>query len=154
MTKRPESKFQALARWLRTVPARFWIIALAVFLVGGRYLWVRAQRPPHEREVAGTFGALRSISGPPQSDHAGKRIAYIANADVGMGVFVRDLATGQERNVRETWAETDFNFPNLRLWPWSSDDNAVIPMGDACSCATRELAKPPVLWTCRKCPQT
>jgi hypothetical protein len=93
-------------------------------LVGGRLLWIREIRPAHEQEIAATYGLLNSFPGTPQSDKTGKRITYVATGEVGMGVFLYEAATGQRRNVRELWAESDPIFPNVRVWPWSPDDKA------------------------------
>ena len=119
-----KAKSQVLKRWPRALPPGIWIIILVVTLVGGRLLWIRESRPAHEREITGTFGLLNSFPGTPQSDKTGKRITYVATAEVGMGVFLHEVATGQKRNVREMWAESDSNFPDIRVWPWSPDDNA------------------------------
>lgn len=113
-----------LTRWLRALSPSVWIIALAVCLVGGRLLWIRESQPAHEREIAATYGLLNSFPGAPQSDKTGKRITYIATAEVGLGVFLCEVVTGQKRNVRELWAESDPIFPNVQVWPWSPDDNA------------------------------
>ena len=120
------AKSRTLARWLRVLPTSIWVMALAVCLVGGRYFWILAQRPAHERELAGTYGSLTSFSGAPKSDKTGKRITYVANADVGLGIFLCDVTTGQKRNVRELWANSDLNFPDVRVWPWSPDDSAFV----------------------------
>ena len=119
-----KAKSQVLTRWLRALPPSIWIIILVVTLVGGRWLWIRESRPAHVREIAATFGMLNYFGGAPQSDQTGQRITYVTTAEVGMGVFLCDVATGQKRNVRELWAESDPVFPNVRVWPWSPDDNA------------------------------
>jgi hypothetical protein len=121
-----KAKFQVLARWLRVLPPSVWIIILVVTLVGGRLLWIRESRPAHEREIAATFGLLNYFSGTPQSDKTGNRITYVATAEVGLGVFLCEVATGQKQNVRELWAESDPNFPDVRVWPWSPDDSSFV----------------------------
>ncbi len=117
---------QRLLQRLRTLPPGIWIVILVSSLVGGRFLWIQESRPVHVRELAETYGSLRSFSGAPKSDKTGKRITYVANADVGLGVFLCDVATGQTRNVRELWANFDPNFPDVRVWPWSPDDDSFV----------------------------
>src|SRR5665213_1087794 len=125
-----ESKFQALARRMRVFPPGIWVAALAVCLVGGRYLWIWAQRPGNEREIAAAYGPASLFHGAPQSDSTGRHITFVKTADVGFGVFLCDTATGQKRNVRVPTGERDLDYPFfrvwplLKVWPWSPDDSS------------------------------
>ena len=125
-----ETKFQALAGRMRDWPAGIWVMTLAVCLVGGRYLWIWEQRPAHEHELAKAYGTVRSFSGIPQSDKTGKHITFVETADVGFGVFLCDTATGQKRNVRVPGADSNEEYPNFRVWPWSPDDGSFLYSGN------------------------
>ncbi len=121
-----KAKSQTLARWIRALPPSIWMIALAVCLVGGRYLWIWAQRPAHEREIAVAYGSTGLFSGAPQSDATGKHITFVETADVGFGVFLCDTATGQKRNVRVPGTGSNEEDTHFRVWPWSPDDSSFL----------------------------
>ena len=114
-------------RWMRIFPAGLWIAILVVFLVGGRLLWVSAQRPAHRQEIATAFGSVGLFYGEAQMNHDGSRFTYVATDATGFGLFLYDAATGRKQLVCEennmgAWADSF----DLHVWPWSPDDSAFI----------------------------
>lgn len=111
-------------RWLLLVC----VVAGSTAFVGGRFRWVESQRPAHRVEIATAYGSAREFYGPPQMNHAGNRLAFVATADTrGSALFVCDIASGQkqelvcDRQGSGYWKDTF----NLRVWSWSPDDQAV-----------------------------
>jgi hypothetical protein len=96
-----------------------WIVIVVIALVGGRMLWVDANRPAHRAEIAIAFGSIGLLYGPVQTDHAGTHITYIQQGEKGLAVFLCDTATKQRQHLHD---EYDPQLENLRVWPWSPDD--------------------------------
>ncbi len=131
-TNKHDSK---LFRWLRIFPANVWIVIAAVVLVGGRLLWIHVQRPTHLKEITDAFGSITApqnlsvLKSPPQFNHDFSRFTYVTDTDThGVGVFLRDTATGKQRLVA---TEIDGPGPwhddyDLQAWPWSPDDGRFI----------------------------
>ncbi len=105
-------------------------MAMVVCLVGGRELWLWAQRPADEQTLAQAYGDASLFYGAPRSDSTGKHITFIKTADVGIGVFLCDTATGRKRNVRVPGPDIDEEYPNLQVWPWSPDDSSFAYSGN------------------------
>ena len=103
------------------------MIALAVCLVGGRYLWIWAQRPVHIQEIAAAFGSVSRIYGMPQLNHDGRKITYMATSDKGYALFLYDVAARRKQVVCE---ERGFGFNgddfDIHAWPWAPDDSSFI----------------------------
>jgi hypothetical protein len=106
-----------------------WIITLVVLaLVGGRYLWVWADRPDHhQEEIAAAFGSVALYYGSPQPDHAGNQVTYVRTADQGFGVFLANVSSGRKTLVRaEVGSGSLGDDCQLKVWPWSPDDSCFV----------------------------
>ena len=115
--------------WQRTraLPPGLWIVVMVMALVGGRYLWICADRPAHRQEIAAAFGSVALFYGAPQPDHPGNRVTYVETSDHGYGLFLADASTGHKTIVHEENALGSFgDHYDLHAWPWSPDDSSFI----------------------------
>jgi len=109
-------------QWQGGIASGWRVVLLVVVLVGGRYAWVRANRPAHRMELADAY-SINLFYGSPQPDGSGKQLAYVSTADRGFAVFLVDTATGQKRMVQEQNALGPWgSYFDLKVWPWSPDD--------------------------------
>jgi hypothetical protein len=118
-----------LPRWMCFFPPGLLLIVAAAGFAGGRLMWIQASRPAHRLEIATAYGATRDFYGVPQINHAGSQFAYVATADTrGNALFLYDIASSNRRELvcdktgSGYWQDTF----NLKVWPWSPDDNSVI----------------------------
>jgi hypothetical protein len=140
-----------IQKWMQIFPLGVWIMAAAIGLVGGRFLWVKANSPPDGKEITDDFGSVRVFIGPPQINHAGTKFTFMATGEKGYELFIYDLMSGKKQVVADL---TDFGPTkverNLINWPWSPDDGSfiysegdqlIICSGDATNTSTRKTIK-------------
>jgi hypothetical protein len=113
-------------RWLWAVPPGVWIIILVLTLVGGRLLWLQSEHPAHQTEITDAFGSSRLFFGPPQLNHDGSQILYVASAEKRCAIFLANTQTGQNQKLVESdtvgWeANLDFH-----AGPLAPDDSEYI----------------------------
>ena len=119
-------QWERLRHWQGRLPVGWQVVALAVLVVGGRYLWVCAHRPAHRMELADAY-SINLFYGAPQADSKGKQITYVSTADPGFAVFLVDTTTGQRTNVREQNALGPWgSYFDLKVWPWATDDRTFV----------------------------
>ncbi len=120
-------QWEKLWQRMQVLPLGLWIVVMVMALVGGRYLWVCADRPAHRQEIAAAFGSVGLFYGAPQPDHAGNRITYVETSDHGYGLFLADISTKHKTIVREENALGSLgDHYDLHAWPWSPDDSSFI----------------------------
>ena len=94
-----EEKGRKLCSRLPAFSSGVWIVIAVVILVGGRFLWVKANRPAHRQEIADAFGSTVQYFGEAQLNHDGSRLTYVSTSDNGYGVFLYDQATGHKQLI-------------------------------------------------------
>ncbi len=112
-------------QWQNAIAAG-WRVVVLVVLVGGRYLWVCANRPAHRLELADAY-SIRLFYGAPQPNSTGTQLTYVSTAEQGFAVFLVNTASGQKRNVQEQNALGPWgSYMDLKVWPWSPDDSLFV----------------------------
>jgi hypothetical protein len=110
----------------------FWVVILAVALVGGRSFLSSINRPAHLDAIAEEIGNLGYMvknegiwkNGKMQLNHAGTKILFCESSEKGMGVFCADTSTGQKKMIFEEKEICFGQGPHgvLKVYPWSPDD--------------------------------
>jgi hypothetical protein len=116
-------------RWMRVFPPGVGIVMAVVAVVGGRLLWVNAQRPEHLQEITAAFGSVSLLNSPAQFNHDLNQFTYVATTDTrGVGLFLCETATGRKRlvGVQKDGSGSWHDEFDLRVWPWSPDDSSFI----------------------------
>jgi len=120
-------KSQTNPRFMRRALALpgFWITVVVLIAVGGRLLWVRADRPAHFKEIIAAFDSANRLYAMPRPDHAGNRITYAQTTENGAGVFLCDTVTTQKQLVCEETVNGSGDF-EFDAGPWSPDDSLFV----------------------------
>jgi len=117
-------------------PARFWVVILAIGLVAGRAVWLYTSAPAHLDAIAGEVGNVAYMvknegvwkNGKMQLNHTGNKILFCQSSEKGVGVFLADVAGGQNKMVFEEKEICFGQGPHgvLKVYPWSPDDRRFV----------------------------
>jgi hypothetical protein len=84
-----------------TNPLGWSILLVVVFLVVGWHVLAVASRPAHIIEMTAEIGSQGRFIGSPAANDDGSRVSFFKGTETGDGLFVCDLANGQQRLIYE-----------------------------------------------------
>jgi hypothetical protein len=117
------------AGWRRKIanPLAWGMILLMLLAVGGWHAWALASRPVHMIEMADELGSLGRLIGNVAATDDGTRVSYFRGTESGGGLFVCDLASGQQHLLYED-PKMEGTQPHPQFG-WSPDDKLLAVHG-------------------------
>jgi hypothetical protein len=82
-------------------PLAWSIILIVVVLIAGTHFLVLTSRPGHTVKMADELGIIGGFIGSPAATGDGTRISFFRGTEMGAGLFICDLASGQQRLLYE-----------------------------------------------------